>query len=86
MTTVWIAPRKAARFARRSSAGDDPARLAASHPWLMATAGQRRDANSARPAVLQCPTVCGRPPNPDPPNHTRCAQIPIEPAAPPAPL
>jgi hypothetical protein len=76
MTAVRIAPRSATRFARRSSVGDDPARLAASYPWLMATAGQRLDANCARPAVLQCPAVRGRPPNPDPPTTPAAPEPP----------
>jgi hypothetical protein len=53
MTAARTARRKDTRRARRSSAGDDRARLAAPHPWLIATTRQRRDTRSARPAVLQ---------------------------------
>ena len=54
MTTARTARRKAIRLGRRSSVGDNPVRPIAPHPWLTATAGQRLDALSARPAVLQC--------------------------------
>src|SRR6201993_4419120 len=52
-----LAARKGIRLGRRSSVGDDPVRPIAPHPWLTTTAGQRLDALSARPAVLQCPAA-----------------------------
>jgi hypothetical protein len=55
MTAARTARRKAIRLACRSSVGDDPVRPIAPHPWLTATAGQRLDALSARPAILQPP-------------------------------
>ena len=61
MMAARIARRKAARLGRRPSAGDDPARLAAPHPWLMATARQRPDALSAHS------TAPDRPPSSTPP-------------------
>ena len=86
MTAARIARRKATRLARRSSAGGDPARLVAPHPWLMQPPSNastpfplassprqppsRGHANSARPIHH--------------PNHARRGQIPIAPAAPPA--
>ena len=57
MTTARTARRKAIRLGRRSSVGDDPVRPIAPHPWLKATAGQRLDALSARPTVLQHPAA-----------------------------
>ena len=61
MTAARIARRKATRLGRRSSAGDDPLRLVAPHPWLTASARQRLDALSARPAVLQAALPAARP-------------------------
>src|SRR5437868_328641 len=57
MTAARTARRKAIRLGRRSSVGDDPVRPIAPHSWLTTTAGQRLDALSARPAVLQCPAA-----------------------------
>ena len=57
MTAARTARRKAIRLGRRSSVGDDPVRPIAPHPWLTTTAGQRLDALSARPAVLQHPAA-----------------------------
>ena len=51
MTPARIARRKAARLGRWLSAGSDPARLAVPHPWPTASAKQRLDALSARPAT-----------------------------------
>ena len=51
MTAARIAPRKATPRAPRSSAGGDPARLVALHPWLIPTAKQQLHALSARPPV-----------------------------------
>ena len=51
MTAAWTAYRKAAHLRRGSPVGDDPARVVAPHPWLIATAKQRFDALSAHPAV-----------------------------------
>ena len=87
MTAARTARRKATRLGRRSSVGDDPARPVAPHPWLIATASQRLDALSARPAVLQRPAARGCRPIlfPNPPPRCLCRQIPIEPAAPSAP-
>jgi hypothetical protein len=62
MTATQTARRKAARRGRRSSVGDDPARLAALRHRLMAAAGQRRDALSARPAIVHRPASHGRGP------------------------
>jgi hypothetical protein len=53
MTAARTARRKAIRLGRRSSVGDDSVRP----PWLTTTAGQRLDALSARPAVLQRPAA-----------------------------
>ena len=56
MTAARIARRKAARLTRRSSAGDDPARLVAPHPWLISTPpSNRSNALSARPAISRSP-------------------------------
>ena len=51
MTAARIARRKAARPGRRSSAGGDPARLVAPHPWLKPSAKQPLEALSARSAT-----------------------------------
>jgi hypothetical protein len=53
MTAARVCGRKGARIGRRSSAGDDPTRPAASHPSLAASAKRRLEAFSARPAT--CP-------------------------------
>ena len=50
MTAARIARGKAPRLTRRSSAGDDPARLVAPHPRLIAAVKQQLDALSAHPA------------------------------------
>ncbi len=76
MTAARIARCKAARLGCRSSAGDDPARLVAPHPWLIATAKQRLDALSARPATPDRPP--GRKPRPLLPAQST---IPTMPAA-----
>jgi hypothetical protein len=93
MTAARTARRKAIRLGRRSSVGDDPVRPIAPHSCLTATAGQRLDALSARPAVLQRPAArrchpilfpqCTIPVHH--PSDACCGQIPIEPAAPPLP-
>jgi hypothetical protein len=57
MTAARTARRKAIPLGRRSSVGDDPVRPIAPHSWLTTTAGQRLDALSARPAVLQRPAA-----------------------------
>jgi len=57
MTAARTARRKAIRLGRRSSVGDNSVRPIASLPWLTTTAGQRLDALSARPAVLQRPAA-----------------------------
>ncbi len=57
MTAARTARRNAIRLGRRSPLGDDPVRPIAPQSWLTATAGQRLDALSARPAVLQRPNV-----------------------------
>ena len=85
MTAARIAPRKAAPPERRSSAGDDPARLVAPHTWLTASAKQRLHAtfrsSSYPPGALRA----ARPPSNPIPTDARRGQIPIEPAAPSAP-
>jgi hypothetical protein len=55
MTAARIAPHKAARLGRQSSAGDDPARLVPHHPWLKASAERPQNALSAGPALSQHP-------------------------------
>ena len=50
MTAARTARRKDVCLARRSSAGDSPARLLAPHPWLTASAKQRLDTLFAPPA------------------------------------
>jgi hypothetical protein len=55
MTAARVCGRKAVRLGRRSSAGGDPARPVAPHPWLAASAEQRFDALFARPAVSDRP-------------------------------
>jgi hypothetical protein len=55
MTDARIARCKAARLRRRSSTGDDPARLVALHPCLMATAERPLDAHSVRPPLPDHP-------------------------------
>jgi hypothetical protein len=62
MTAARTARRNATRRGRRSSVGDDPARLAAPHHGLMATDRQRIDALSPRPTVLQPPAGRARDP------------------------
>jgi hypothetical protein len=62
MTAARTARRKATRRGRRSSVGDERARLAAPHHGLRAIAGQRLDALCPRPTVLQPPAGRGRDP------------------------
>jgi hypothetical protein len=76
MTTAQTARRKAARRGRRSSVGDDPVRLAAPRHRLMAAAGQRRDARSARPAIVHRPAARGRGPILFPPTMPAAAKSP----------
>jgi hypothetical protein len=80
MTAARTARRKAPRLGRRSAVGDDPVRPIAPHPWLTATAGQRLDALSARPTVLQRPAARRRHPilfpSPPPPATPAAAKSP----------
>jgi hypothetical protein len=69
MTTAHTARRKAARRGRRSSVGDDPARLVGHHPSLTARLQQRLDALSPRPATLRLTSTQHAPPTPARPIH-----------------
>ena len=85
MTAARTARRKDVRLARRSSAGDSPARLVAPHRWLTASAKQRLDTLFAPPASpialptapsahlsLPDPRSLRRRPRPNP-HRARCA-------------
>ena len=57
MTAARIARSKAPRLTRRSSAGDDPARLVAPHPRLITAVKQQLDALSARSFLRTSPVL-----------------------------